>query len=141
VKTQLYILLFLFAVAIILSCKKNTSSSNIPNIAVNITVTPNDPAYNRLQVPGGWLYITGGSQGIVIYRVSDSEFNAFDRHSTYKPENNCRVQIDNTQVTAVDSCSGSKWVITDGSNLNGPATTPLKKYTTTWDGYSLRITN
>ncbi len=135
-----YIVCVLF-IYLLCSCNKNNENANIPNIAVNLTIYPNDPSFNKLQTPGGWVYITGGSQGIIVYRVSADIFNALDRHSTYKPENNCRVEVDNTQITAVDSCSGSQWVITDGGIIKGPASRPLKKYACYWDGYKLRITN
>lgn len=123
------------------SCDKSETSSNIPTVAVNFRIYPSDPSYSKLQIPGGWVYVTGGSMGIIVYRVSESTFTAIDRHSTYLPENRCRVTVDNTQVTAVDSCSGSKWVITDGSVLNGPATRPLQKYACYWDGYTLTVKN
>jgi hypothetical protein len=125
----------------ITSCNKSDTSSNIPLVTVNFKVYPSDPAYSKLQIPGGWLYVTGGSMGIIIYRVSESTFTALDRHSTYLPNNRCRVSVDNTQVTAVDSCSGSKWVITDGSVMNGPASRPLQKYACYWDGYTLTVKN
>ena len=128
-------------IAFSVACKKNNDDSNIPYVAVNLKVYPSDPSFNKLQVPGGWVYITGGSMGIVVYRISQDEFAAFDRHSTYKPEDLCRIEVDKTQITAVDSCSSSQWVITDGSVTKGPATRPLKKYTTYWDGYALKITN
>ncbi len=135
------ILASVMLVLVVLACTKSNNTTSIPLVNVNFRVYPSDPAYNKLQIPGGWVYVTGGSMGIIIYRVSENTFNAIDRHSTYLPDNRCRVYVDNTQVTAIDSCSGSKWVITDGSVMNGPASQPLQKYACYWDGYTLTIKN
>ena len=91
---------------------------------------------------GGWVYITGGSRGIIVYRFSPDEFLAFDRHCTFQVEDGCRTDVDNTNITAVDSdCCGSKFLIVDGAPIDGPANIGLQHYNTQFDGNTLLITN
>ncbi len=136
-KKCLYILFILIGFA----CSKN-DDSNIPLVGVNITININDPAYANVKVPGGWMYLTGGSRGIILYRYNNDEFRAFDRHCTYNPSSSCAlVSVDNTNITAYDNCCGSKFLISDGSVTQGPANLPLKQYQTSFDGSVLRIYN
>ncbi|NQX98665.1 MAG: hypothetical protein HRT73_12420, partial [Flavobacteriales bacterium] len=61
------------------SCSKD-KNSNIPLVRVDITIHTNDPAFNTISVPGTWMYVNGGSRGLIIYRISNEEFKAYDRH-------------------------------------------------------------
>lgn len=134
----------LLSVTLILltSCSKSNNSSNIPYVPVNIDIYPANPQYNDLNVIGGWLYINGGSRGIIIYRYTQDEFYAFDRHCTFEPTNTCgKVKMDTDNITLVDTCCGSKFIVVDGSVINGPAGLPLKRYQTYYDGTTLHITN
>ena len=124
------------------SCgKDDNDSSGIPLVPVNIIIYANDPEFINVAVPGGWDYITGGSQGIIIYRKSNDEFTALDRHSTFEPGENCRVEVDATGIKVVDPCSDSEFLLFDGSVTKGPASIPLKQYRTEFDGSVLRIFN
>ena len=137
-KKWFYILLVPF---IFSTCTKD-ENSNIPLVNVNITIHINDPAYNVIAVPGGWTYVNGGSRGIIIYRISNNEFKAYDRHCTYDSSNSCAlVSVDVTNITALDDCCGSKFLLTDGSVTKAPANLPLKQYQTSFDGQVLRIFN
>ncbi len=137
-KKWFYILLIPY---LFLSCSKDKNES-IPLVNVNVVIHTNDPAFINLTVPGGWTYINGGSRGIIIYRVSNDAFNAYDRHCTYEPENSCAlVSVDVTNITGLDDCCSSKFLLTDGSVTKGPANLPLKQYQTTFDGSVLRIFN
>jgi len=125
----------------VISCSKD-NNSNIPLVNVNFTINVNNPAYVNVTVPGGWMYINGGSRGIILYRYSNDEFRAFDRHCTWDVTSSCGlVSVDNTNITGFDDCCGSKFLIIDGSITQGPANLPLKQYTTSFDGSVLRITN
>ena len=135
-----YILLFIVFGLIILSCKKKakTVQDNIAYQTVNVTLYPNDPLYFKLQSVGGWVYYNNaGVNGLIIYRKSQntaSDFVAIERTSTYLPNNSyalVKVQADN--FTLKDTISGSKWQIIDGSVVTGPATMPLRLYTTQYD--------
>lgn len=134
-----------FGLAVVLTaitaCKKE-ERGGVPYTLVDIQFNVNNPAYVDIQVPGGWVYISGGSRGIIVYRKSMDEFVALDRHCTYQPENVCQVHVDDTQVMARDTvCCGSRFLIIDGSVTQGPAGIALKSYNTTFNGSILRIYN
>ena len=121
-------------------CDKNNNGI-IPYVPVDVQININNPTYSGLTFVGGSAYVFGGSQGIVIYRNSQDQFSAFDRHSTYLPENNCRVDIDQSLLQLEDQCSESLYLIIDGSVINGPATIPLQRYQTSFSDPILHIYN
>ena len=55
----------------------------IPYVDVNIDLNLALPAYNSLNFPGNWLYISGGSRGLIVYRYTLDEFVVLDRHATF----------------------------------------------------------
>lgn len=137
-KKCIYILLALFSLA----CSKENNNSNIPLVSVNYYIHVNDPAYNNVTTPGGWMYLNGGSRGIILYRASNDQFRAYDRHCTYNSTSTCAlVSVETNNITALDDCCGSKFLLTDGSVTQNPANLPLKQYNTSFDGSVLHIYN
>lgn len=133
-----YLITFGFS---IVSCEGD--SHPVPNVPVNIIINLDLPSYQPLNAPGGWIYIDGGSRGIVVYRNFD-EFVALDRHSTYNSEDPCAVvQVDTLNVfELVDTCSGSRYSIQSGVVVQGPAKWGLRRYNTNWNGgYQVTIYN
>jgi len=129
------ILLFSFG------CEKDEDST-IPLVNVDIYIYSTNPEFIDLNAVGGWTYVTGGSRGIIVYRISNSEFKAFDRHCTYDASSSCAlVSVDGTNITAFDDCCGSKFILTTGAVSQSPATVPLKQYNTSFDGSVLHIFN
>ena len=123
------------------SCEKGTPSG-IPYVPVNYQLTVSNPEFSPLLAVGGWLYIGGGSRGIIVYRYTPDEFRAYDRHCTFQVNDNCRVSMDNTDITAVDEeCCESKFLIIDGAPIDGPANIGLHQYNTSFDGNTLVIYN
>ena len=136
---SLIVLIFIFAFA--LSCKKQ-SDNGVPITAVDIYLYSNNPSFINLTAVGGYVYITGGVRGILLYRKSNSEIMAYDRNCTYQSTQPCAtVVVDQTHILAVDTCCHSKFSIYDGSVTQGPASLPLKAYQTTFDGNVLHIYN
>lgn len=137
---KIYFLLALLAITIE-ACKKNKNTV-IPYIPVNIYIYPSDPSFNKINTPGGWAYLNGGSRGIIIYRRSNEEFVAYDRHCTYDTENPCgQVEVTSSQIIAIDSCCMSEFVLTDGSVSKSPASVPLQAYQVSFNGNELHIFN
>lgn len=123
------------------SCKKDTENG-VPITTVDIYLYTNNPSFVNLYAIGGWVYITGGVRGILVYRKTTSEFMAYDRNCTYQSSDACAtVVVDATNILATDTCCHSKFSMYDGSVTQGPAGLPLKAYQTTFDGNVLHIYN
>lgn len=136
---RLFAILSLF---ISMGCKDDFSGSNIPNVAVNIFISLQDPEFIDLTIPSGWVTVTGGSRGILIYRISQDEFKAYDRHCTFNPSSSCGiVEMDLSGVTLSDACCGSIFSVFSGIPNQGPAVQRLREYQTSFDGNNLRIFN
>ena len=113
----------------------------IPFVDVNIDLNLSLPAYNSLNFPGNWLYISGGSRGLIVYRYTLDEFVVLDRHATFDVGAGCQCTLSEDGYTILDPCSDSQWYIFDGSIIQGPTTAPLERYTTTWIPPVLSIQN
>jgi nitrite reductase/ring-hydroxylating ferredoxin subunit len=124
------------------SCKDEFRGSNIPSVPVNLFISLQDPEFIDLTTPTGWVYVTGGSRGIIIYRVNQDEFKAYDRHCTFDPTSSCGIiDMDVSNVTLSDACCGSIFSVFSGIPNQGPAVQRLREYTTTFDGNSLSVFN
>ncbi|PCJ82738.1 MAG: hypothetical protein COA49_01355 [Bacteroidetes bacterium] len=123
------------------TCDQN--NQNIPYVPVNFDINLNLPAYNSLNYPGEHLILQGGSQGLIIYRYTLDEFVVLDRHSTFDVALNCKVSVESDGITLSDhvDCSDSKWIIIDGSVMQGPAVLPLHRYRTNWNPPILSVYN
>lgn len=122
-------------------CKKDVDNG-VPITPVDIYLYTNNPSFVNLNGVGGWVYITGGVRGILVYRKSPSEFMAYDRNCTYQSSDPCAtVVVDATNILATDTCCHSKFSMYDGSVTQAPAGLPLKAYNTTYDGNVLHIYN
>jgi len=127
----------------IAGCKKDTPN-NVPNAVVDIYIYPNLPSFVNLNAIGGWVSITGGVRGIIVYRKSSNEFMAYERNCTYQstdPAPCAMVDVDASNIIVTDTCCNSKFSIFDGNVTQGPAGLPLKAYNTTFDGNTLHIYN
>ncbi len=132
--------IFILFIVLGFSCGKNKSV--IPNVLVDITVNINNPSYMTLTAVGGYMYFSGGSRGVIAFRTNTEEFNAFDRHCPYEPEETCGIlSVQSDNVTMKCACCASIFSLFDGSLQSGPAFQPLKKYTSTFDGTTLHIYN
>jgi hypothetical protein len=120
---------------------KDRNNYQIPYVPVNIVINVNQPDFFALTVPTGWVYVTGGSRGIIVYRKSDSEFVAIERHSTYNVDDHCAVTVLSDGIILDDPCSDSQWLITDGTIVNGPTSSPLVTYDTSFNPPYLTISN
>lgn len=134
-------LLFLGLVVLLLvvSCKKD--EEQIPYVTVDFTIYVTDPLYINLNTVGGWIYVTGGSRGILLYRKSIDQVMAYDRHCTYQVENSCQVEMESNNFTAIDSCCFSRFEIDNGTVVKDPALLSLKQYRTTFEGSVLHVYN
>lgn len=132
-------IIFCFAVFFSFGCRDR--QAQIPLVDVNITINISEPQFFDLSVPTGHAYIVGGSQGIIIYRLNESEFVALERHSPVNPEDRCRVVVMEDGVLVEDPCSGARWLINDGSVVSGDTGFALRMYNTQFTNPILYIYN
>ncbi|MEI6433930.1 MAG: hypothetical protein WCP32_03725 [Bacteroidota bacterium] len=137
------LLLFLIAMVIIaVSCKKEENQTEIPFVNVNFSINPNSTQYINLNAVNGWETVSGGYNGILIFRKSINEFSAFERACPYDPlVQGAQVRVDDSGITCFCPVCNSKYIMVDGTPYEGPSRYPLKQYTTIYDGSILYITN
>jgi len=133
----------IFAIGILFfmtsGCGKENDTTNIPYVYVNFTIYPNSLDF----IPdGGFVYATGAYKGIIIYRPMHDEFLAFERACTHDPlVSNSRIEVENSGIIAKCPTCNSRFLLTDGSPIEGPASVALQQYRTRYDGYSLIVSN
>ena len=122
---------------------------------VNISISPNSTLYQELNIVGGWMYLDESdgvfppSRGLIVYRSSTDQFMAYDRTPPYKSDSCCDASNKNcTKLLVgaeypfvVDTCTGSRYLIIDGSPAGGPTDRFLYLYITEYDGNTLYIHN
>jgi nitrite reductase/ring-hydroxylating ferredoxin subunit len=130
--------LFIFILALSIvslgftDCRRNRNM--MPYVPVDIYLNISLPAYSSLNIIGGWVYVTGGNNGILVYRQTYENIVAYERRCTFEVENACgAVTVDSTGLTVVCECDGSKYHIFDGSVLQGPAVWNLYQYRTVFN--------
>lgn len=127
-------------------CKKKTTQKDVdhpvPSVPVSLNIYPNDPLFSKVQFVGGWMYIDGGINGIVVYRKTEEEFVALERTSPQSPNDPAsRVFVMKDNFTLRDTVSDSRWRMFDATITKGPATWPLRIYGSSFDGNVLKIRN
>ena len=142
--TYIFILFFTLFVC---NCG-NRPHPTIPNAKVDFYIYPNDLTYLDLNYSGGFVYLTGGVEGIIVYRLNEMTFLAYDRACPYDwKDNDSWISVNDDGLTL--SCSKCRAIfnILDGSLISGPATFnnpetyTLKYYKTYFDGARLRVYN
>jgi nitrite reductase/ring-hydroxylating ferredoxin subunit len=129
-------------VLVISGCSKEEKTNEIPVIGVNFVINPNSTEYLELNGTGGWVTVTGGYRGIIIYRKSISEFMAFERACPYDWQiTAARLDVEASGLTAVCPSCKSKFILLDGTPYEGPSHYALKQYQAQYDGNLLYIFN
>ena len=123
------------------ACSKEQNQNDIPDVAVNFFIYPNSTEYLELNTQG-WVAVTGGYRGIIIYRKSATEYMAFERACPHDwDQANGRVEVEGSGLTALCPNCQSKYILLDGTPFEGPTKYPLKQYQTQYDGNQLYIFN
>lgn len=120
---------FLFLTLLFVPMHSCTDRSQMLNqVAFSIMINVFEPSFFDLTVPTGWIYFNGNTVDLIIYRNDIDVFSVFDARSTHNPDDPCYVQVNSDNVTVSDTCSGSKWLLSDGSLIAGPAQFNLLQY-------------
>jgi nitrite reductase/ring-hydroxylating ferredoxin subunit len=140
-KTAIYNIKSIVFLCLLFFCSNCTKNQNIvPYVYVDQYINISLPSYSSLNAIGGWVYITGGSKGIIVYRQSYDQFSAYDRHCTYEANNPCgKASVDSSNSFVECSCDGSQYQLYDGLVIQGPAAYSLKPYNTTFDPMSNQL--
>jgi len=111
------------------SCTKNPVDTAPQN--VDFTLDLSNASYASLKNTGGFIY----QNNIIIAHTSTGEYVALSDICTHA---GCTVNFNSSQSNFPCPCHGSVFA-QNGSVLNGPASSPLKKYNTSLNGTMLRI--
>ncbi len=140
----LSILLF---IGLVYACKEDAQP--LPYTHVNINIRPDSPLYPSLNTVGGFAMLTANypSRGVIVYRLSNNEFLAFERTCPHDADACCnqdtctRLIVENNGLEVSDPCCSSKFLIIDGTVASGPSKYPLKQYVADYNGDILHIYN
>ncbi|MEI6123678.1 MAG: Rieske 2Fe-2S domain-containing protein [Bacteroidota bacterium] len=134
-------LILIASVFLVVACKKENKNT-IPYVYVSFYLNISSTLYFELSSVGGWVNLTGGYHGVVVYRESADQFVAFDRACPYDWDaDSSYVSVEPSGLVLKCKACGSEYIITDGSIVKGPATYPLKQYNTVFDGQTLHVYN
>lgn len=133
----------LFILLLLISCQSEPTDDPIPYLPFNdIVINLSFPEYTTLRVDGGHKEVNGGIRGIILYRVSESLYMAYERNCSYHPNEACAtVNIHSSGLYMIDPCCGSTFSFTDGSPMGGIAWRPLQRYRTDLNGFNLTISD
>ena len=114
--------------------------NEIPYAFVEIDINLNDVEFDDLRLDGGYVYILGGVRGIIIYRVSEQEYRAFERNSPVNATAACSIiDVDASGLFLVDPCHNVYFDFS-GEPISGNSL-PLLQYATILDRNWLYIRN
>lgn len=133
-------IVFLLAIVLLGACENNRDCK-ISIGDATFQCEPNSAAYSGLNHVGGYEYFTGGHRGVVVIRLSLTDFIAFER--TCPCDNNSRVEVSDTYGSMVLECPTchSLFSVNDyGNSMTGSVTQcPLYRYETSYNGGTLYI--
>ncbi len=133
------LILSLFLLGLTTGCHKSSPTNNgVPNVSVSFSVDLNNAIYNSLNPIGGWMYVQGGYDGIILYHQNQYTFLAFDRGCPYDCTTNTKaiVNVQANGISATCPVCGTTYVLAGGTITKGPGTIALKQYVTSFDGVS-----
>ena len=111
-------------------CQNTLERDDIPRVYVHKEINLNSYDYRALNNFGGYVYISGGVRGIIIFRKSTNQYLAFERDCPYQPQDSCAlVSVDPSTLYMIDTCCSSEFDF-DGNPIAGPAKFPLLQYNT-----------
>ena len=127
------------------SCQ-NPDDNVVPWTEVKVRINTLDARYIDLQSVNGRVVVEHqgyGGNGIIVYRSSETIFNAFDCTCTYEQSDTCAVIPDDGNIAgAVCPVCGSKYELVNcGMPTSGKARYSLKSYRVSYNEPILRIFN
>ena len=162
-KKALQIGLFIAIATLFYTCKKAaknvTNQEFFPSVLVDFYINLDLPLYAELNFPNGYVYERNygyKTRGVIVYNTGytgPDQYVAFDRSCPYNVDSSCSiVSVDSStlyyrcgQYTGPGGkfipCCNSKFVASNGGQMEGPANRPLRQYYVSILGRQLHITN
>ena len=130
------------------ACNSATTTQTIPSISFSTQINITNQQYQALRFDNGVVALPatgingGGVKGLLVVRQSAGNYLAFERNCPYQPYDACStVSLDRgSRLFFRDSCCTSQFDFR-GNVTGGPATRPLRSYSTSLSGNLLTITN
>ncbi len=151
------VLMPIFILIMAFSCNKGSVNPYIPNAIINVTIDPNSTIFQQLNTPGGWLYleeqpgiyIPSPSRGVIVYRLTMTEFKAYERQPPNFPFDCCdesgvfctKLVVGGNYPFVKDTCNDNLYQLLDGSLFQGEGQYPLIEYGAMYDGALLHVFN
>jgi hypothetical protein len=125
---------------LIFSCSPDLVDDPIPFESFpDIIITTSNHA--PLNIDGGYIAITGGVRGIILYRKNSTTYLAFERNCSFQPNDACAtVDVHVSTLFMQDACCTSSFNF-EGMPTGGPAWRPLQQYHVSLAGNTLTITD
>ncbi len=146
----LTLLYSLFVLSLFTQCGNKNKDDEIPAVPVNIYIDLNVNSSAPLNFAGGYIYVTGGNKGIIVFHNFDDNYLAIERTCSYHPYDACNlITVDSNGIifkcgkynaSAFEVCCGSQFSI-EGYVNKGPATRPLRTYTVSKSANQLHVYN
>jgi hypothetical protein len=153
-------LLFCLATLCFWACRKDENQNQqgdfFPPVNVDFYVNLNLPGYADLQFTNGYVYEPNQGykqRGVIIYNTGfegQEKYVAFDRSCPVNVDSSCSyVSVENSTLffrcgqfsgSTFVNCCGSRFVASNGSQIEGPAKRGLRQYYVRNLGTQLHIT-
>ena len=143
-RTNLIKIFFTLIILIAFNISCGDKNTVVPHVYVHFELDLNQADMQDLISIGGYVFVTGGHRGIVIYHNSVDEFSAYNRSCTYHPNEECRVGDSDKWGTLIcDCCDSEYFLFNDAIPIKEPATIALQKYRVTYNqgAQILTVTN
>jgi hypothetical protein len=110
---------------------------------VNFPINLNLPQFNDLNFPGGSAIITSqGIRGIIVYRLNDDLFTAFELSDPNHMPNGCsRMLVEGIEASCPCEDDENAYNIVTGQHKTMPNDYPMQAYRVEVTGNTIRITN
>lgn len=131
-------------VTVLLACDPQLTDDPIPLITFDDQVCNLSlPFYSALRLNGGFMLMNNiGLRGVIVYRVNETTFRAYERNCSYHPnEAGATVEVHSSNLYITDPSCGSTFNLSDGQPTGGPAWRPLRQYHTQVIANTLTITS
>jgi hypothetical protein len=135
------ILLLSFALSI--ACTPDLSDDSIPPAVFSpLTVNLNLTEYQDLKTKGFLEINDIGVRGVILYKVNESTYHAYEKNCSYHPNDACAtVSVDASTLFMIDYCCNSTFALATGYPTGGPAWRPLRQYETSLTSQTLTISD